>query len=113
VSDRAASDKYPIHSTAKPYYDQNENVVTLRRLIGLEPEWAHSRIKRCEELEAKLEKAKALLRESECPNKDADYGLCINGRILKRVYTGEGLIGFQMLGQGPCPHCTAVKEVLK
>ena len=52
--DRSASSGYPTNSTAKPYKDQDGNTVTLRQLISLEPEWAHSRIKRCEELEARI-----------------------------------------------------------
>lgn len=34
----------PINSTARKYKDQEGNDVTLRQLIKLEPEWAHSRI---------------------------------------------------------------------
>lgn len=45
---------YPIESTAKVYQDQEGNEVTLRQLIRLEPEWAHSRIKQCEKLEEQL-----------------------------------------------------------
>lgn len=36
---------YPSNSTATQYQDMDGNLVTLRQLIKLEPEWAHSRIK--------------------------------------------------------------------
>lgn len=41
----------PAGSTARVYQDQEGNDVTLRQLIKLEPEWAHSRITHCEKLE--------------------------------------------------------------
>jgi len=44
--------EYPINSTAKVYQDIDGNDVSLYQLIRREPDWAHSRIKRCEELEA-------------------------------------------------------------
>ena len=44
MSDRAASDKYPTGSPGKPYKDFNGNIITLHRLVKLEPAWARSRI---------------------------------------------------------------------
>lgn len=46
--------EYPVNSTAKIYSDADGNDVTLRQLIKLEHEWAHSRIKICEQLEQQL-----------------------------------------------------------
>ena len=42
---------YPINSTAKVYKDSDGNDVTLRQLIKLDPEWAHTRIKEAERYE--------------------------------------------------------------
>lgn len=68
MSDRAASDKYPTGSTAKPYTDFDGNIVTLFRLVKLEPAWARSRIivgeealLRVTELEDALQEALYLL----------------------------------------------------
>lgn len=57
--------EYPINSTAKIYYDADENQVTLRQLIKLEPEWAHSRIKICEQIEKERDQLKAKLEVAE------------------------------------------------
>lgn len=45
----------------KDYFDTDGNPVTLRKLIRLEPEWAHSRIKEGEKALAEL----AALKEAD------------------------------------------------
>jgi hypothetical protein len=57
----------PINSTARIYNDIDGNELTLRQLIALEPEWAHSRIKICEALEQENERLKDFILESACP----------------------------------------------
>lgn len=50
----APDTKYPPGSAATVYHDIDGNEVTLRQLIRLEPEWAHTRIIQCQQAEAKV-----------------------------------------------------------
>lgn len=43
--------EYPKGSTARIYYDSDQNPTTLYRLVISEPDWAVSRIKHCEDYE--------------------------------------------------------------
>ena len=47
-------------SERKYFYDEDNEMVNLRQMIRLDSEWAHSRIKACEE----LQKENATLKES-------------------------------------------------
>ena len=80
---------YPIGSTAKIYHDDDGNPVTLRQLIKLQPEWAHTRIVQCElaekrntDLEFKLFKIK---RIANYPPQDSAI-LDIIGNVQSCVY---------------------------
>lgn len=44
-------DEYPKGSTARVYYDSDNNPVPLNRLVRDEPEWAVNRIRYCEDYE--------------------------------------------------------------
>lgn len=55
--------EYPINSTAKVYFDTDGNEVTLRQLIKLEPEWAHSRIQAGERAETERDQLRAELEK--------------------------------------------------
>jgi hypothetical protein len=71
------SEEYPVNSTAKVYYDMGGNEVTLRQLIRIQPEWAHSRIKACEAAEARIEALEGAIREHkgnmQCSTYDEEH----------------------------------------
>jgi len=59
----APDTKYPPGSAATVYHDIDGNEVTLRQLIRLEPEWAHTRIIQCQQAEAKVKHLERQLAE--------------------------------------------------
>ena len=57
--------------------------------------------------EAEIEKLKALLRESKCPKAAQDY-ISMGEKCIDGVLHGSRPEPHQT----PCPHCSAVEEVL-
>ncbi|MCB0257031.1 MAG: hypothetical protein KDI55_25205, partial [Anaerolineae bacterium] len=55
---------FPPGSSATVYHDIDGNAVTLRKLIRLEPEWAHTRITQCEVAESRVIDLERQLAES-------------------------------------------------
>ena len=55
---------FPPGSSATVYHDIDGNAVTLRKLIRLEPEWAHTRITQCEAAESRVIDLERQLAES-------------------------------------------------
>ena len=92
----SVSNEYPTNSTAKVYYDTEGNEVTLRQLIKLEPEWAHSRIKLCEAMEKRLAELEKQVEDSE--------------RKLRRV--GEGLASLKISSEAYDNGCAIIYKAV-
>lgn len=88
-----------INSTAKVYFDTDGNEVTLRQLIKMEPEWAHSRIQAGERAEAELDQLRAELeKERERANTAESRLNAVVNSISDLINDSQGVAGLHLNG---------------